>query len=151
MAWERHVAKEFPPPNWYPSPADFTRSDKWLPGITLVMAQVLKKYQKLTVQVVTKVVGDFIIKKWNRQRICCWQENVLLDTSQQNRMGRSQPSGMPEQDSIHNNFKRHWHVDWILSSMYEVRNHKLDFDQQEKSEGERWWMTGPHTMHALAL
>jgi len=27
------------------------------------MAQALKKYQKLTVQVVTEVVGDFIIKE----------------------------------------------------------------------------------------
>ena len=27
MAWERHVAKEFPIPNWYLSPADFTRPD----------------------------------------------------------------------------------------------------------------------------
>jgi len=63
MAWERHVAKEFPPPNWYLSPADFTRPDNWLPEITPVRAQVLKNYQKLTVQVVTKVVGDFVIKK----------------------------------------------------------------------------------------
>jgi len=67
MAWERHVAKDFPPPNWYLSPADFTRADNWLPGITQVMAQVLGKHQKLTVQVITEVVGDFVIKKWKRQ------------------------------------------------------------------------------------
>ena len=63
MTWERHVAKEFPPPNSYLSPADFTRPDTWLPGIAPVMVQVLEKYQKLTVQVVTEVVGDFIIKE----------------------------------------------------------------------------------------
>ena len=63
MAWERHVAKEFPPPNWYLSPADFTRPDNWLPEIIPVMAQVLKTHQKLTVQVIIAMVGDFIIKK----------------------------------------------------------------------------------------
>jgi len=63
VAWERHVAKEFPPPNWYLSPANFTRPDYLLSGITPVMAQVLEIHQKLTVQVVTDVVGNFIIKK----------------------------------------------------------------------------------------
>jgi len=77
MAWEKNVAKEFPLPNWYLSPVDFTRPENWLLGITLVMAQVLKKHQKLTVQVVTEVVGDFIIKKWKRQVNCLWQEIFL--------------------------------------------------------------------------
>ena len=63
MAWERHAAKEIPPPNWYLSPADFTRPDNWLPEIIPVMAQVLKTHQKLTVQVIIAMVGDFIIKK----------------------------------------------------------------------------------------
>jgi len=47
MAWERNVAKEFPPPNWYLSPADFTRPDNWLAGITPVMVQVLKNIKSL--------------------------------------------------------------------------------------------------------
>jgi len=122
MAWERHVAQEIPPPNWYLSPADFTRPDHWLPGITPIIAQILKTHQKLTVQVVTKVVGDFIIKEWKRQGICLWQEDVCLDTSRQNWMpvGRSQPSQMPQQDSFHNNFhtalaRGHYSV---LSSIY---------------------------------
>ena len=87
------------------SPADFTRPDNWLPGITPVMAQVIKKYQKLTVKVVTEVVGDFIVKKWKRQGICLWQEDFFFDASRQNWMGRSQPSQMPQQDSFHNNFQ----------------------------------------------
>jgi len=94
------------------------------------MAQVLQIHQKLTVQVVTEVVGDFIIKKWKRQGICLWQEHVFLDTSRQNWMGRNQPSQMPQQDSFHNNFQTalacgHYSV---LSSMYAVRNWKLYFD-----------------------
>ena len=44
MAWERHVAKKFLPRNRYLSPVDFTRPDDWIPGITLVMVQVLKKH-----------------------------------------------------------------------------------------------------------
>jgi len=60
------------------------------------MAQVLKKYQKLTVQVVTEVVGDFIITKWKRQGIYDWQEDTFLDTSRQNWRGRSQSSQMPQ-------------------------------------------------------
>jgi len=90
MAWERHVAKEIPPPNWYPSPVDFTQPDNWLLAITLVMAQVCGKHQKLTVQVVTVVVSDFLIKKWKRQGIYVWQEDFFLDILQQKRMGRSQ-------------------------------------------------------------
>ena len=70
IAWDRHIAKEFPSPLWYLSPADFTGPDSWLPGITTVMVQVLKKCQKLIVQVVIEVVGDFIIKEWKRQGIC---------------------------------------------------------------------------------
>ena len=31
MASERHVAKKFPPSNWYLSPVDFARQDNWLP------------------------------------------------------------------------------------------------------------------------
>jgi len=65
MAWERHVAKEFLPVNWYLSSADFTRPDNWLPGITPVMAQVLEKHQKFTGQVVAVVVGEYIIKNGN--------------------------------------------------------------------------------------
>jgi len=61
-----------------------------------------EKYQKLTVQVVIEVVGNFIIKKWRGQGICLWQEDVFLDTSRQNWMGRSQLSRMPQQDSFHN-------------------------------------------------
>jgi len=60
------------------------------------MAQVLKKYQKLTVQIVTEVEGDFII----RQGICLWQDSFFTDTSRQNWMGRSQPSQMLQQDSF---------------------------------------------------
>jgi len=100
MAWEENVAKEFPLPNWYLSPVDFTRPDNWLPGITLVMAQVLEKHQKLTVQVVTEV----IIKKWKRQGICLWKE-IFVGTLRQNWMGRSQPSQMPLLNSFHNNFQ----------------------------------------------
>jgi len=29
------------------------------------------------VQIVTSVVGDFIIKKWKRQSICLWQEDFF--------------------------------------------------------------------------
>jgi len=138
---ESHVANEFPPPNWYLNPADFTRPD-WLPAITPVLAQVLKKHQKLIVQVVTEVVGDFIIKKWKHQGICLWQEDIFLDTSRQNWRGRSQPSQMLQQDSFHNNFQTalacgHYSV---LSSMYAVRYWKLDFDQQEHIAGARRWM-----------
>jgi len=138
MAWERHVAKVF----LHLSPVDFTRSDNWLLGITLVMAQVLKKHQKLTVQVVTEVVGDFIINKWKRQGICLWQEDFFLDTSLQNWMGRSQLSQMPPQESFHNNFQTalacgHYSV---LSSIYADRNWKLDFDQREHIAGARRWM-----------
>jgi len=95
IALQRHVAKEFLTPNWYLSPADFTRPDKLLPRITLVMVQVLKQHPKLTLQVITEVVGDFIIKKWKRQGICLQQKDFVLDTSRQNWMGRSQPSQMP--------------------------------------------------------
>ena len=84
----------------------FTRPNNWLPGITLVMAQVLKKHRKLAVQVVPAVVGDFIIKKWKRQGICLWPEDVFLNTSRQNWIGRSQPSQVPQQDSVHNNFQK---------------------------------------------
>jgi len=94
------------------------------------MAQVLEKYQKLTVQVFTEVVGDFINKNWKRQGICLWQEDFFLDTSRQNWMGRSQPSQMPQQDSFHNNFQTALACGHhsVLSSMYAVRNCKLDFD-----------------------
>ena len=88
------------------------------------MEQVLKKHHKLTVQVVTEVVGDFIIEKWKRQGICLWQEDTFLDTLRQNWRGRSQPSQMPQQDSFHNNLQTalacgHY---LVLSSMYAVRN-----------------------------
>ena len=99
IVWESHVAKKFPSLNWYLSPADFTRPDNWLPAITPVMTQVLKKYPNLTVQVVTGVLGDFIIKEWKRQRICLWQEDTFLDTWRQNWRERSQHSHMPQQDS----------------------------------------------------
>jgi len=137
MAWERHVAKEFPPPNWHLSPVDLTRRDNWLPKITPVMAQVLREHQKATVQVVTEVVGNFIIEKLKRQGICLWQEDFFMDTSRQNWIGRSQPSQMPQQDSFHNNFQTalacgHYS---IVSSMYAVRNWKLDFDQQDHIAG----------------
>jgi len=69
------------------------------------LAQVFKKHQKLTVQVVTEVVGDFIIKKWKRQGICLWQEDTFLDTSRQIWRRRSQLSQWPQQDSFHNNFQ----------------------------------------------
>ena len=78
------------------SPADFTRQDNWLLGITPVMAQVMKKYQKLTVKVVTEVEGDFTFKKWKRQGIFLWQEDFFFDTSRKNWMGQSQRSQMPQ-------------------------------------------------------
>jgi len=68
------------------------------------MEQVLKKHHKLTVQVVTEVVGDFIVKKWKHQDICLGQEDIFLDTLLQNWRGRSQTSQMPQQDSFYNNF-----------------------------------------------
>jgi len=109
------------------------------------MAQVLKKYQKLTVQVVTEVVGDFIIKKWKRPGICLWQEDTFLDTSQQNWRGRSQPSQIPQQDSFYDHFQTalacgHYSV---LSSMYAVRNWKSDFGQQEHIAGARRLVSTP--------
>jgi len=123
MTWERHVAKEFPP----------------------VMVQVLEKYQKLTVQVVTEVEGDFIIKKWKRQEMCLWQEHFFLDTSRQNWMGRSQPSQMPQQDSFRNNFQTGLACGQysVLSSMYAVRNWKLDLTNRSTLQGlgdgwQRW-------------
>jgi len=101
------------------------------------MAQVLREHQKATVQVVTEVVGNFIIEKLKRQGICLWQEDFFMDTSRQNWIGRSQPSQMPQQDSFHNNFQTalacgHYS---IVSSMYAVRNWKLDFDQQDHIAG----------------
>ena len=106
------------------------------------MVQVLEKCQRLTVQVVTEVVGDCIIKEWKRQGICLVQEDLILDTLQQNWMGRSQPSQMPHKDSFHNNLQTalacgHY---LVLNSMYAVRNWKLYFDQQEHIAGARWWM-----------
>jgi len=135
MAWERHVAKEFPPPNWFLSPADCTRPDNWLPGITPGMTQALKTHQKLTVQVVAEVESDFIINKWKRQGICLWQEDFFLDTSRQNLMGRSQPSQMPQQDSFHNHSSNGTGM-WILFSFeLNVCSQKLEV---------RFWPTGAH-------
>jgi len=107
------------------------------------LAQVSKNHQKLTVQVANEVVGHFNIKKWKRQGICLWQEDFFLDTSRQNWMGRSQPSQMPQQDSFHNNLQTalacgHY---LVLSSMYAVRNFKLDFDQQEHIAGAQQLMS----------
>jgi len=111
MAWERHVAKEFPPPNWYLSPADFTRPDNWLLATTPVMAQVLKIHQKLTVQVVTEVVGDFIIEKRKRQGICLWQEDFFWTL--RNKIGGDEANLVKclNKTVFTTISKRHWHVD----------------------------------------
>jgi len=70
MAWYRHLAKEFSPPNWFLSPVEFTQPDTWLPEITPVMAQVLKKRSKAYSTIISKVLSTFIIKKWKCQSIC---------------------------------------------------------------------------------
>jgi len=43
----------------------------------MVMAEVLKKHQKLTEQVVTEMLGDFPIKKYKRKGICLLAGNFF--------------------------------------------------------------------------
>ena len=113
IAWERHVANEFPPPNWYLSPVDFTRPDHWIPGITPVMAQVSKKYQKFTVQVVTDVVGDFIIKKWKRQGNCLCRKIFYWTLRDKIEWDEANLVKCLNRTAFTTISKRHWHVDII--------------------------------------
>ena len=142
MAWTAHVGTDAPAPSWVVHPARITSLHPRLTELTQAMVQALGQQRDVTAESITTIIDDRIVARWKRRGVCPGSAgNQLTDASCQNWTEQEQP-GTPQQNNFVNTYATSLAcgIYTVLSSMYAVRDWKIDFMEQSHINNTRNWM-----------
>jgi len=142
MAWTIHASTEASVPSWAIHPARFTTLHPRMTYLTPGMIQTLGQLREVTADMIMATMNDQIRMRWKRRGIspgpACDQ---LTDPPGQYWTELEQP-GTPQQNNFANARETSLACGTytVLSSLYAVRNWKIDFTQQAHIKNARNWM-----------
>jgi len=142
MAWTVHANANASAPSWVVHPARITSLHPRLTELTPVMVQALGKQEDVTVDSITRAVGDRIVAKWKRRGVCPWPAgDQFADPSCQNWIEQEQPV-TPQQNNFENTYATRLAcgIYAVLSSINAVRQWSIDFVEQSHMNNARNWM-----------
>jgi len=149
MVWTAHASTDAPVPYWAIHPARFTTLHPRMTELTLGMLQTLGRYREVTAENIMATINDQIGTRWNRRGISPGPaRDQPTDPSGQNWTELEQ-TGTPQQNNFANvnETSLACGIYTVLSSLYTVRNWKIDFVQQSHIKNARNWMAA--ACHAI--
>ena len=142
MAWTTHASAVAPVPYWTIPPERFIGLHPRLTDLTPGMVQTLGRCKKVTARNIMDTTNDQIETRWNRRGISPGLAgNQSTDSPGQNWTELEQP-GTPQQNNFANTKESSFEcgIYTVLSSLYAVRNWKIDFVQQAHIRYARKWL-----------
>jgi len=143
MVWTIHASTKAPSPSWAIHPARFTTLHPRMTDLTPEKLQTLGRHREVTAENIMVTINDQIGTGWKRRGIspglACDQPT---DPPGQKWTELEQP-GTPQQNNFVNAKETSLAcgIYTVLSSLYAVRNWKIDFVQQAHINNARNWMT----------
>jgi len=142
MVWTTHANTVTPVPYWTIPPGRFIGLHPRLTDLTPEMIQILGRGRKVTTRSIMDTTNDEIKTRWNRRGISPeLAGNQSKDPPGQPWTELEQP-GTPQQNNFTNTKETRLAcgIYTVLSSLYAVRNWKIDFVQQAHIRRARNWM-----------
>jgi len=142
MAWTAHASTDAPVPSWVVHPTRFTTLHPRMTELTPGMIQTLGRYREVTAENMMTTIDDRIGTRWKQRGIRPGPtRDQLTDPSCQSWTELEQPR-TPQQNNFVNAYETSLACDiyTVLSSLYVVRNWKIDFVQQSHIKNARNWM-----------
>ena len=152
MVWTPHANAAAPVPYWTIPPERFIGLHPRLTDLTPGMIQILGRGKKVTTRRIMDTTNDEIKTRWDQRGIS--QElagNQSKEPPGQPRTELEQP-GTPQQNNFTNTKETRlaFGIYTVLSSLYAVRNWKIDFVQQTHIGQARNWMAAiGHAIHEV--
>ena len=131
-----HANTAAPGPFWVIHPASLTSLHPRMTDLTPEMLQTLGRFREVTAESIFATINDQIATRWKQRGIGPGQAcDHHTDPPGQNWTELEQ-TGTPQQ----NNFANTCGIYTVISTLYAVRNWKLDFTQQVHIKNARNWM-----------
>jgi len=140
MAWMTHASTAAPVPFWLINAARLTSLHPRMTDLTPEMLQTLGRLRNVTAENTFATINDQIATRWKRRGISPGQAcDKPADPPGQNWTEVEQP-GTPQQNNFANTKETRLAcgIYTVLSTLYAVRNWKIDFTQQAHIKCEEW-------------
>jgi len=142
MVWTIHASAEAPVPSWTIHTERFIALHPRMTDLTPGMVQTLGRYKEVTAKNIMDTINDQIGTRWKRRGISPGLAgDQATDPPGQNWTELEQP-GTPQQNNFANTKETSLAcgIYTVLSSLYAVRNWKIDFVQQAHIRNARNWL-----------
>jgi len=142
MAWTAHASIDALVPSWVVHPARITSLHPRLTELRTAMVHVLGQYRDVTAENIMATIDDRTVTRWKRRGVCPGPtRDQLTDPSYQSWTERKQP-GTPQQNNFVNTHDTSFAcgIYTVLSSLYAVRDWKMESVKQSHIKNARNWM-----------